>query len=215
MPLPTGSWAPSYGPGGKYAFRGHGVPEKHLSLRASLPEFAKNTRDQDKDGLLESLQHNTYDIEFTGINPLSGVMYLAALRAIGKMADALCDKETSRRMKNKCDASSAALDKACFNGVYYTQAIDDVDALPYQFGTGCLSDQLFGQTLASLCGLGELLPKEHIQSAIKAVYQNNFLTGDKRPPLPAAALCIRQQAGAAPLYLAYGGQAAVSLCVFR
>ena len=27
----------------------------------------------------------------------------------------------------------------------------------------------------------ELLPKEHIQSAIKAVYQNNFLAGDKRP----------------------------------
>lgn len=145
-------------------------------------DYAEKTWDQDGDGLLEGLQHNTYDIEFTGVNPLSGVMYLAALRAVSKMAQSLGDKKTQKRMDEKFAASSAALDKACFNGTYYEQAISYADALPYQFGAGCLSDQLFGQTLASLCGLGEVLPKAHIQSAIKAVYENNFLPGGRRPP---------------------------------
>ena len=144
-------------------------------------DYAEKTWDADGDGLLEGLQHNTYDIEFTGVNPLSGVMYLAALRAAGKMAEALRDEKTQKQLNEKFEASSKSLDAVCFKDGYYVQAIDHVDVLPYQFGSGCLSDQLFGQTLAYLSGLGPLLPKDHLKEAAGAIYRNNFLAGDQRP----------------------------------
>src|SRR5438034_11382289 len=37
--------------------------------------------DADRDGVMEGVQHNTYDVEFFGPNPLCGVWYLGALRA--------------------------------------------------------------------------------------------------------------------------------------
>lgn len=144
-------------------------------------EYAEKTWDKDEDGLLEGIQHNTYDIEFLGINPLSGVLHLAALRAAGEMATALGDTKTAIWLNQKFENCREGLDKACYNGSYYEQQIEDVNLVPYQFGKGCLSDQLLGQTLAGLCGLGSLLPAEHIRNAVKAVYDNNFLEGSKRP----------------------------------
>jgi uncharacterized protein (DUF608 family) len=66
------------------------------------------------------------------------------------------------------------MDKMLWNGKYYIQKINNIDEHKYQFGKGCLSDQLFGQTLAHLYGLGYILPKEHIKKAIKSIYDNNF-----------------------------------------
>ena len=44
----------------------------------------------------------------------------------------------------------------------------------YQYGTGVLSDQLFGQYLAHVTGLGHVLPAEHVKSAIGSVFRYNF-----------------------------------------
>jgi uncharacterized protein (DUF608 family) len=42
--------------------------------------------DGDRDGVFEGVQHNTYDVEFYGPNPMCGVYYLGALRAAEEMA---------------------------------------------------------------------------------------------------------------------------------
>jgi hypothetical protein len=68
------------------------------------------------------------------------------------------------------------MDRKLWNGEYYIQAIDDPDEYRYQYGEGCLSDQLFGQTLAHLCGLGYVLPEAHVKRAILAVFEHNFRT---------------------------------------
>src|SRR5581483_3299567 len=47
--------------------------------------------DADRDGVLEGVQHNTYDVEFYGPNPMCGVYYLGALRAAEEMARAMGD----------------------------------------------------------------------------------------------------------------------------
>ncbi len=39
--------------------------------------------DPDRDGVMEGIQHNTYDIEFHGPNTMMGSFYLGALRAGG------------------------------------------------------------------------------------------------------------------------------------
>jgi len=44
----------------------------------------------------------------------------------------------------------------------------------YQYGTGCLSDQLLGQYLAHVAGLGYVLDRDHVRAAIKSVFSNNY-----------------------------------------
>ena len=61
-----------------------------------------------------------------------------------------------------------------WNGGYYIQKLDDVDAHKYQHGEGCLSDQLLGQLHASLLGLGDLLPADHVKTALKSIHEHNF-----------------------------------------
>lgn len=155
-------------------------------LRALWPklvlaiDFVQKEWDLDGDGLLEARQHNTYDIEFYGVNPLTGVLYLAALAAMARMARHLGDADLADAYDARRNRSAEGLDARAFAGEYYIQQLDDVDAHAYQHGIGCLSDQLFGQTLAYLTGLGPLLPREHLRSAAAAIFRHNFKSGPER-----------------------------------
>lgn len=136
-------------------------------------EFAKSNWDHDDDGVFEQQQHNTYDIEFYGPNPLTGAIYLAALRAYAELATVMAEPETAAAASAEADKSSRSLDRLCWNGEYYQQALEDRDAYRHQFGEGCLSDQLLGQTLAYLAGLGPMLPEDHLRSAAEAIWRYN------------------------------------------
>jgi len=136
--------------------------------------YALRAWDLDGDGLLEAERHNTYDIEFHGPDPLTNSMLLAALAAASRMARAMGDVAASEGYAQQLARSSAAMDRSLWNGEYYHQAIEDVNAHRYQFGDGCLADQLLGQSLAHLVGLGHLLPADHVRSAIAAVFRHDF-----------------------------------------
>jgi non-lysosomal glucosylceramidase len=137
--------------------------------------YALSTWDTDGDDVLDGEQHNTYDIEFWGPNPLSGVLFLAALRAVEEMALRLGDAQEAERCRTIFERSRVRLDEMLWNGEYYIQKLDDPDAYPYQHGLGCLSDQLLGQLLAHVAGLGHVLPVEHVVSALDSIYRYNFL----------------------------------------
>ena len=137
-------------------------------------DFASGQWDRDQDGVLDGKQHNTYDIEFYGPNPLCSIYYLAALRAVERMAGLMGEAELARRCHALSEKASVRLDALLWNGDYFIQQIDDVDAHKYQHGLGCLSDQLLGQLHAQMLDLGDLLPREHLQRAIKAIYDYNF-----------------------------------------
>ena len=136
--------------------------------------YASAHWDTDQDGVPDGKQHNTYDIEFYGPNPLTGIYYLAALRAVEQMARVMGDPVLAQRCRAAFDEGRPRLDERLWNGDYFRQQIDDIDAHPYQHGDGCLSDQLLGQVHALLLGLGDLLPREHLHHAVKAVYDHNF-----------------------------------------
>ncbi|MFC5447738.1 GH116 family glycosyl-hydrolase [Paenibacillus aestuarii] len=145
------------------------------SVKKTL-KFAFNHWDTDEDYVFDGVQHNTYDIEFYGPNPLTGTFFLGALRAGQEMAAYLGEEATVNLYKDVFAKSSAQLEKLTWNGEYYVQRLEDVNAYKYQHGIGCLSDQLLGQQLAHLYGLGYLLPKEHVKQAIHSVFKYNFKT---------------------------------------
>ena len=61
-----------------------------------------------------------------------------------------------------------------WGGEFYVQKVDSLNEYRYQYGNGCLSDQILGQTLAHLTGLGYVLPKEHVNQAVKSIFDHNF-----------------------------------------
>jgi non-lysosomal glucosylceramidase len=46
----------------------------------------------------------------------------------------------------------------------------------YQYGSGCLADQLLGQYLAHVAGLGYVLDPAHVKRAMQSIAKNNFKT---------------------------------------
>lgn len=147
--------------------------------------------DANRDGVLEGVQHNTYDVEFYGPNPLCTIYYLGALRAAEEMARAVQDQSSAAEYRRLFESGRTWLDANLFNGQYYVQKIegrpensiakglrgnagaDDPEHPQYQVGDGCLIDQLLGQYLADVCSLGTLIDSQHLEKALDSIYRYN------------------------------------------
>ncbi len=157
-------------------------------------EFAWITHgwDGDRDGVMEGAQHNTYDVEFYGPNPLSGIWYLGALRAGEEMAHAVGDGEAASEYRRLYENGRDWIDTNLFNGEYYIQKVvprpadqiaeglkagmGAVDTLTpdYQMGDACLTDQLLGQFMAHVVGLGYLVDEDHVRKSLQSIFRYNF-----------------------------------------
>lgn len=137
-------------------------------------DFAFSYWDSDGDFVLDAQQHNTYDIEFYGPNPLTNSLFYAALKAGAEMAKSMKDIECALRYQNALKEGSRKMDELLWQGEYYIQKLDDINQYSYQHGRGCLSDQLLGQMLAHVTGLGYILPKNHVRKALLSIYKYNF-----------------------------------------
>lgn len=137
-------------------------------------DYAAREWDRDGDGLLDGEMHNTYDIEFHGAEPLANGIHLAALRAGARMAAHLGESTRAAEWSARADRVAQAMDEILWNGEYYRQVIDDLDAHRYQYGDGVLSDQLLGQFHAYVNGLGAILPEAHVESALAAIVTHNL-----------------------------------------
>jgi uncharacterized protein (DUF608 family) len=140
-------------------------------------EYAWTQWDADRDGVMEGEQHNTYDIEFYGPNSMMGTFYLAALAAASRMAQAVGDNDDAARYEELFRGGSARLDSTCWDGDFYVQKYDETRHTKYQYGRGCLSDQLLGQWFATVAGLGYVLPRERVRRTLASIYRHNFRSG--------------------------------------
>jgi familyl 116 glycosyl hydrolase-like protein len=170
-------------------------------LRSLWPQAKKTLAyawqlwDPNRDGVMEGEQHNTYDIEFYGPNTMCGALYLGALRACEEMARHLGDPDAAEYARLYA-SGRARYDRELWNGEYYEQhvrmpephevtkgkypqrhppAIREGETTPrYQYGPGCLADQLLGQWFAHVVGLGHLLPADHVRTAAGSIFRHNF-----------------------------------------
>jgi len=165
------------------------------STRKAL-EFAWKYWDADKDGVMEGMQHNTYDIEFYGPNVMMGALYLGALRAGEEMARALGDTDRAEEYRRLFEKGSKWTDTNLWNGEYYEQQVepnaheawparyrrfhdrhgmDDKFPWPkWQFGKGCISDQMMGQWYAAMLGLGHLYDRRKVRKTLQSIFKYNW-----------------------------------------
>ncbi|HZG56041.1 GH116 family glycosyl hydrolase [Paenibacillus sp.] len=184
----------------------------------SALEYCIATWDPDGIGVLIEPHHNTYDIEFWGPDGMCSSVYLGALKAGTRLAEAFGARETADRYEALYRKGKAYLEDELFNGEYFEQKIvwEGLRAKPpeqelsfqthyspealellqregpkYQYGKGCLSDGVIGAWLAEMCGLGDILDREKVRSHLLSVYRYNFkreLTEHANPQRPGYAL---------------------------
>ncbi|HXR40235.1 MAG TPA: GH116 family glycosyl-hydrolase [Terracidiphilus sp.] len=148
--------------------------------------------DANRDGVMEGVQHNTYDVEFYGPNPMCGIYYLGALRAGEEMARAAGDADSAETYRKLFEQGSSWIDANLFNGEFYVQKVrgfrkdeiannlrsdmgsENTETPEYQVGGGCLADQLIGQYLAEVGGMGPLVSPENIRRALRSIYKYNY-----------------------------------------
>lgn len=149
--------------------------------------------DADKDGVMEGCQHNTMDVEYYGPNPQMGIWYLGALRASEEMARHLGVEDFAKECRELYENGRQWMDENLFNGEYYEHEIrpaaskDSVFGMlmssmgaadptepVLQLGSGCLVDQLVGQFMAHVCGLGYLVDEGNVKNTLDSIMRYNF-----------------------------------------
>ena len=168
--------------------------KQHWPQAKRALEFAWKGWDADRDGLMEGQQHNTYDIFFYGPNPMMSTLYLGALRAGELMSRAVGDSAAAEEYKNVREKGVRNLEEL-WNGEFYIQRVPPAASIrplenyaqpnwyaegvqdgeiKYQFGEGCLSDQLLGEWFATVVGLDVGWSREHARKALQSVFRYNF-----------------------------------------
>jgi len=161
------------------AYREHLCSADDAFLKRNWPRIKKALefsirQDGDDNGLIENSQHNTFDINFEGPNTFVGSMYLAALRAGEAMAREMGDDAFAERCKRIFESGSRLTMEQLWDGEYFIQRVDLARHPKYQYGPGCLSDQLFGQGWAHLLGLGYIYPSPSVRQALASIWRYNW-----------------------------------------
>lgn len=132
------------------------------------------TRDGNADGILEDRQWNTYDLDFVGPNTFVGSLYLAALKAAAQMAGLVGDAAFATRCQKIAERGARWTAEHLWNGEYYIQKIPPGTDPKFQYGDGCLADQLFGENWANQVDLGPIYPRDQVRTALRSIYKYNW-----------------------------------------
>jgi len=127
--------------------------------------------DTDGDCLVNEVSMQYYDQwRFYGTSTYVAGIWLAALRAAEEMAKIMGDEKFSAECRAWFDKGRENYERKLWNGTYYrlynepeTGKISEV----------CLCNQLMGQLYAYLLGLSDMFPREHIVSALRAIFRLN------------------------------------------
>jgi non-lysosomal glucosylceramidase len=160
-------------------YREHLMSKDDSFLRENWPHIKKVMEysighDGNADGMLSDHQPNTYDIDFVGPNTFVGALYLAALEAAARMAELQGDRTFAARCRAIAERGRNWTVEHLWNGAYFVQRIPKGESPRFQYGDGCLADQLFGQNWANELGLGSVYPADKVRTALKSIYRYNW-----------------------------------------
>ena len=133
------------------------------------------TADGTGEGVIEGLQSTTLDTgSWYGALSWTSSLYLAALRACEEMAAEMEDKQFAQTTRVIFERGYKNIAKRLWNGEYFIHNPDLSKPDSFIIGNGCHIDQVFGQGWAHQVGLGSILPKDKVKSALLSLWKYNF-----------------------------------------
>lgn len=170
--------------------------------------------DRNKDGVLEGRQHHTLDMELFGPSSWLQSMYLAALRAATEMAEYLGESDKAAEYKELFDKGYQWTRDNLFNGSYFFHKIDlkdksivehfdcvkdywndEVCEIKYQIAEGSEIDQMLGQWHCIINGLGDVLDREQMATALDSMMKNHYKPSMRHFPNPWRIFSLNDEAG--------------------
>jgi len=130
-----------------------------------------STRDRDGDGLPEhdGLPDQTYDTwPMYGPSAYGGSLWLAAVAAAEAMARRLGLADEARRWEGWLERGQVAFDARLWRGDHY--AYDDGGG---PSSDSVMADQLAGQWYADATGLGDVIPGDRVEAALRTIHRLN------------------------------------------
>ena len=128
--------------------------------------------DRNGDGIPENdgFPDQTYDVWVVrGESAYTGGLWLAALRAAEEISKALADAKSATAYHDLFAKAQASYIKKLWNGEYFSYDTQS------EYKDNVQADQLAGQWYADMTGLGDLVPKEMRQKALKKIYDYNVM----------------------------------------
>jgi non-lysosomal glucosylceramidase len=153
---------------------GAGWLGRYLPHARRLMDFVTSTWDVSGSGVLTGDQPVTHDISLQGPNIFVGGLWLAALRAMQEMTARSGSAAEAAEFGRRFRLASGNYDELLWNGEYYSQKSDGQS---FDFGDGCLADQLLGQWWAHQLDLGHILPADHVRTALASIVAFNYRSG--------------------------------------
>jgi non-lysosomal glucosylceramidase len=139
------------------------------SVAMAMDHVAAFDRDGDSLPEHDGVPDQTYDTwPMRGPSAYGGSLWLAALRAAAAMARAVGEDQRATEWDTAFARARKAFVERLWNGRSF-----DYDAGGGASSDSVMADQLVGQWYADVCGLGELVPDAHVQSALGRVYELN------------------------------------------
>jgi len=133
-------------------------------------------QDKNGDGMTDTPMENTLDAVWDGEIAWIVGLCIAAVKAGAVMAEEMNDTTFADSCKEYVAKGTKNMDELLFNGEYY---IHRPDAVKGRKGIGsyntCHIDQVLGQSWAWQVGLGRINDKEKTLSALRSLWQYNFM----------------------------------------
>ena len=193
-------------------------PKIKKSLEFAWSPSNEHKWDPEKTGVITGRQHHTLDMELFGPNAWLNIFYLAALRAAAEMAERLGDPD-SETYRKLYEQGRRYTENELFNGEYFCQKVnlndesilaaydtsdrparelywnEETREIKYQIGEGCGIDQVLGQWMSDMSGLGEIVDSEKVVSALQAIYRHNFYPELRAHANPCRVYGLNDEAG--------------------
>ncbi len=198
-------------------------PKVRRSLEYAWSPENPDLWDPERTGVLHGRQHHTLDMELFGPNAWLTGIYLAALDAAARMADAVSDTAFAAMCREMAQRGKQWVDQNLWNGEYFCQSVDIADPsvlrqfqaqatltkqtvtdaywnaergeIKYQIGEGCAIDQMLGQWHAELCGLSDVFDRDKITAALASIYRYNHTKHIGDTMNPCRLFCLEDEAG--------------------
>ncbi|MDC1198237.1 non-lysosomal glucosylceramidase, partial [Algibacter sp.] len=127
-----------------------------------------------RDGYMETTQHNTLDGAFMGCSSWIGSLYLSALEASARMADAMGDASSAAEYRKIRASGKQLQNERLWNGEYYIQ--EQGKKRDQDYLDGCHIDQILGEWWAGQLDIDRNYPEERSRKAMESLLKYNFLT---------------------------------------
>ncbi len=125
-----------------------------------------------RDGFMETVQHNTLDGDIMGCSSWIGSLYLSALEAAARMADLMGEPDTAAEYRKIRKSGKELQNERLWNGEYYVQEVGKKRIQDYL--DGCHIDQILGEWWADQIGVDRNFPRQRSRQAMESLLKYNF-----------------------------------------